>query len=48
MSFGSDRAVRMGNCSDFETVFIQQTLAFIDQFNEMIEVEDKPFREQYS
>lgn len=37
----------MGNYSDFETEFVQRTLALIDQNNEMIEVEGKPFREQY-
>lgn len=38
----------MGNYSDFETDFVQRTLALIDQYNEMIEVEGKPFREQYN
>jgi hypothetical protein len=38
----------MGNYSDFETEFVQRTLALIDQYNEMIEVEGKPFREQYN
>ncbi|HEL9972529.1 TPA: hypothetical protein U0R84_005610, partial [Klebsiella pneumoniae] len=28
----------MGNYSDFETDFVQRTLALIDQYNEMIEV----------
>ncbi|CAH5762924.1 Uncharacterised protein [Klebsiella pneumoniae] len=28
----------MGNYSDFETEFVQRTLALIDQYNEMIEV----------
>ncbi|MCV5925416.1 HEPN family nuclease, partial [Escherichia coli] len=27
----------MGNYSDFETDFVQRTLALIDQYNEMIE-----------
>ena len=34
----------MGNYSDFETDFVQRTLALIDQYNEMIEVLGKPFR----
>ncbi len=38
----------MGNYSDFETDFVQRTLALIDQYNEMIEVLGKPFREQYN
>ncbi|EPE1853247.1 HEPN family nuclease [Cronobacter dublinensis] len=38
----------MGNYSDFETDFVQRTLALIDQYNEMIEVQGKPFREQYN
>ena len=38
----------MGNYSDFETEFVQRTLALIDQYNEMIEVQGKPFREQYN
>ncbi|MBJ9136099.1 HEPN family nuclease [Citrobacter farmeri] len=38
----------MGNYSDFETEFVQRTLALIDQYNEMIAVEGKPFREQYN
>ena len=32
----------------FETDFVQRTLALIDQYNEMIEVLGKPFREQYN
>ena len=31
----------MGNYSDFETDFVQRTLALIDQYNEMIEVQGK-------
>ena len=38
----------MGNYSDFETDFVQRTLALIDQYNEMIEVQGKPFSEQYN
>ncbi|CAM6455190.1 hypothetical protein QNZ20_004099 [Escherichia coli] len=38
----------MGNYSYFETDFVQRTLALIDQYNEMIEVLGKPFREQYN
>ncbi len=38
----------MGNYSDFETDFVQRTLALIDQYNEMIEVLGKPFRGQYN
>lgn len=38
----------MGNYSDFETEFVQRTLALIDQYNEMIGVQGKPFREQYN
>lgn len=38
----------MGNYSDFETEFVQRTLALIDQYNEMIEAQGKPFREQYN
>lgn len=38
----------MGNYSDFETEFVQRTLALIDQFNEKIEVEGKPLKEQYN
>ncbi|MGE6304557.1 HEPN family nuclease [Serratia liquefaciens] len=38
----------MGNYSDFETDFVQRTLALIDQYNEMIEVQGKPFMEQYN
>ncbi|WP_334683466.1 HEPN family nuclease, partial [Klebsiella pneumoniae] len=37
----------MGNYSDFETDFVQRTLALIDQYNEMIEELGKPFSEQY-
>ncbi len=37
----------MGNYSDFETDFVQRTLALIDQYNEMIEVLGKPL-EQYN
>lgn len=36
----------MGNYSDFETEFVERTLALIDQYNAMIE--DKPFSEQYN
>lgn len=36
----------MGNYSDFETEFVQRTLALIEQYNVMIE--DKPFNEQYN
>ena len=36
----------MGNYSDFETDFIERTLALIDQYNNMIE--GKPFPEQYN
>ncbi len=36
------------NYSDFETEFAQRTLVLIDQYNEMIEVQGKPFREQYN
>lgn len=38
----------MGNYSDFETEFVQRTLALIDQYNEMIKELGKPFREQYN
>nr|WP_227649735.1 HEPN family nuclease [Klebsiella pneumoniae]UCK62507.1 hypothetical protein LFOJIBMD_00031 [Klebsiella pneumoniae]UCK65066.1 hypothetical protein KCOLMDFC_00115 [Klebsiella pneumoniae] len=38
----------MGNYSDFETDFVQRTLALIDQYNEMIEELGKPFSEQYN
>ncbi len=38
----------MGNYTDFETDFVQRTLTLIDQYNEMIEVQGKPFREQYN
>lgn len=38
----------MGNYSDFETEFVQRTLALIDQYNEMIKALGKPFREQYN
>jgi len=36
----------MGNYSDFETDFVERTLALIDQYNDMIE--NKPFTEQYN
>lgn len=38
----------MGNYSDFGTDFVQRTLALIAQYNEMIEMLGKPFREQYN
>ncbi|HBR1297872.1 TPA: hypothetical protein L9L20_004905 [Klebsiella pneumoniae] len=38
----------MGNYSDFETDFVQRTLALIAQYNEMIKEQGKPFREQYN
>lgn len=34
------------NYSDFEPDFAQRTLVLIDQYNEMIEVQGKPLREQ--
>ncbi|VEB92719.1 Uncharacterised protein [Citrobacter koseri] len=34
----------MGNYSDFETDFVQRTLALIDHYNEMIEVLGKPIQ----
>ncbi|WP_237673247.1 HEPN family nuclease, partial [Salmonella enterica] len=38
----------MGNYSDFETDFVQRTLALIDQYIEMIVVLGIPFRVQYN
>ncbi|ENE1421912.1 hypothetical protein ABM280_004655 [Salmonella enterica] len=36
----------MENYSDFDTEFIERTLALIEQYNGIIE--DKPFSEQYN